>query len=85
VSIGGVSLGATIGASEARMRGRVYNLRRPSDINGAYSAAEAGVAIVGGGKAARLRNGNGVLLVVSGAQVGLELALDLSGMTINLQ
>jgi hypothetical protein len=85
VDIGGVSLGATIGASKAELIGEVYNLKQPSDIEGTYSAVQAGVAVAGGGKVAELKNSKGVVLKVKGKQVGLELALDLSGMQVSLK
>jgi hypothetical protein len=85
VSIGGISLGATIGVSKAELVGEVYNLKKPGDIEGTYGAGQAGVAVVGGAKVAELKNSNGVLLKVKGKQVGLELALDLSGMEISLK
>jgi hypothetical protein len=85
IDIGGVSLGATIGASKAELIGEVYNLKNASDIEGTYSAAQAGVAVVGGGKVAELKNSKGVVLKVKGKQVGLELALDLSGMGVSLK
>jgi hypothetical protein len=83
--IGGVSLGATIGASKAELVGEVYNLKQPSDIEGTYSAGTASVAVAGGGKVAELKNSKGVVLKVSGKQVGLEAALDLSGMSVSLK
>jgi hypothetical protein len=85
LSIGGVSLGATIGASKADLTGEVYNLKSPGDIEGAYTAGQASIAVVGGGKVAELKNSKGVLLKVSGGQVGLEAALDLSGMEVTLK
>jgi len=85
VEIGGVSLGATIGVSKAELIGEVYNLKQPSDIEGTYSAVQASVAVAGGGKVAELKNSKGVVLKVSGKQVGLELALDLSGMSVSLK
>jgi len=85
VEIGGVSLGATIGASKAELTGEVYNLKNPSDIEGTYAAVQAGVAVVGGGKVAELKNSKGVVLKVKGKQIGLELALDLSGMEVSLK
>jgi hypothetical protein len=85
LSIGGVSLGATIGASKAELIGEVYNMKQPSDIEGTYSAVQAGVAVAGGGKVAELKNSKGVVLKVKGKQVGLELALDLSGMEVSLK
>jgi hypothetical protein len=85
VEIGGISLGATIGVSKAELVGEVYNIKKPSDIEGTFTAGQASVAVVGGGKVAELRNSNGVVLKVKGAQVGLEFALDLSGMQISLK
>jgi hypothetical protein len=85
LNIGGVSLGATIGASKAVLVGSASNVGRPSDVAGVYGAAEAGVAVVSGAKTARLRNPNGVVLSLRGHQVGLEFALDLSGMTLALR
>jgi len=85
VSIGGVSLGATIGASKAELIGEVYNLKSPSDIEGTYSAGQAGVAVAGGVKVFDLTNSKGVELKVKGKQVGLEVALDLNGMEVSLK
>jgi len=85
LSIGGVSLGATIGASKAELIGEVYNLKSPSDIEGTYAAGQASVAVVGGAKVAELKNSKGVVLKLKGKQIGLELALDLSGMEISLK
>ena len=85
ISIGGVSLGLTFGASKADMIGEVYNLRQPSDIAGTYTEVQAGLAIAGGAKTARLRNAKGVELHVRGRQIGLEVALDLGGIGISLK
>ena len=85
VSIGGVSLGATIGASKAELIGEVYNLGKPSDIEGTYVAAQAGIAAAGGAKVFELSNSKGVNLQLRGAQIGFELSLDLSGMQIKLK
>lgn len=85
LSIGGVSLGATIGASKADFVGDVFNLTAPEDIEGVYSGAKAGVAVAGGAKTAVLKNSKGVELKVSGEQMGLEFTLDLSGMDVRLK
>jgi len=85
ISIGGLSLGATIGASKAEFVGDVFNLSQPSDIEGVYSGAKAGIAIAGGAKTAILKNSKGVELKVSGEQIGVEVTLDLSGMDIRLK
>lgn len=84
ISVGGVSMGATIGAASADLVGRVYNLRRPADIEGAYSATGAGLAVAGGGTSARLRNARGVVLELRGKQIGLMASIDLSGLSVRL-
>jgi hypothetical protein len=85
LSVGGVSVGAIIGASGAQLVGRAYNMRRPSDIAGPYTAAGAGVAVIRGPSVVRLRNANGVVLELRGRQVGLEFSLDVSGIVIGLR
>ena len=85
LNVGGISLGLTIGVSSADLVGEVYNLTDPADIQGTYSAASASVAIAGGGMTASLKNSRGVVLKVRGKQIGLELSLDLGGLSINLE
>ena len=85
LKIGGVSLGATIGASKAELIGTAEGLNKPSDIEGTYTAVQAGVAAAGGAKTAQLKNSKGVVLKVKGQQVGLEFSLDLSGMEVKLK
>jgi hypothetical protein len=82
--ISGVSAG-TIGASGMDLVGTASNLRTAADIAGTYSAASAGVAVAGGGKAATLQNANGVVLTLQGSQVGFQANLSVSGVTISLQ
>lgn len=85
LTIGGVSLGATIGASKAELVGDVLNLKNLSDIEGTYTAGQAGAALAGGDKIANLKNSRGVELKLKGKQIGLEFALDLSGMELSLK
>ena len=86
LSIAGVSVGFSAGASEARLVGTVSNIRRASDIVGTYSAATSGAALITGGKQIlTLTNERGAVLQLRGAQVGLEINLDLSGMVINIR
>jgi hypothetical protein len=85
LKIGGVSLGATIGVSKAELAGEVLNLKSLADIEGTYSATQAGLAVAGGNKVAELKNGKGVIIKVKGKQIGLEIALDLSGLEIGLK
>lgn len=85
LSIGGISAGATIGASGTDLVGTASYLHSPGDIEGVYSAVGAGLSVAGGRSAAQLRNANGVLLRLRGRQVGFMFSIDLSGMVISLQ
>jgi hypothetical protein len=85
LNVGGVSLGATIGISEAQLFGTASHLQVPGDIQGTYTSASAGLAIAGGGTAATLSNGRGVVLHLRGRQVGFKFSLALSGLTISLK
>jgi hypothetical protein len=85
LSIGGLSAGLVFGGSATDFRGTVSNIRSPGDINGIYTAVGAGAVAAGGVRVITLRNANGVVLRLQGAQVGLMVNLDLSGMTIALR
>lgn len=85
LSIGGLSLGATIGASKADLVGRAYNLRRASDIAGTYTSVGVSAAVAAGASAIRLQNVKGVLLVLQGRSVGLEFNVNVSGVDIRLR
>ena len=84
ISIGGLSYGFTIGLSSTEFRGRVTNIRRPSDIAGVYAAAGAGAAVGVGGQAIVLTHPNGAVLTLSGRQVGAIVSADLNGMAISM-
>ena len=84
LTIGGINIG-TIGASAVDLVGTAENLRTATDIVGTYTQGSAALAIVGGGRTAELQNANGVVLKVSGPEIGLEASLSLSGMTISMQ
>jgi hypothetical protein len=83
--VGGLSVGATIGASKADLVGRAYNLRRASDIAGTYTAVGASAAAGGGVSGIRLQNARGVVLDLRGRNVGLELNANVSGVEISLR
>jgi hypothetical protein len=84
--ISGMSGGFTIGGSEARLTGRIANIRRPTDIEGAYSSATGGAAIgYQGQQSITLSNDKGAVLQLNGTQSGLMLNADLGGMSIQLQ
>ena len=85
LKIKGLRVGAAVGIAKANLSGDVYNLTKPEDIEGDYSAGAASAAVIAGGKVWSLENKNGVIIKVKGKEKGLELALDISGMTIELK
>jgi hypothetical protein len=83
LTFGGISMG-TIGIASVELVGTARHLRSAEDIAGAYTAVGAGFAFVGGPKVARLQNARGVVIELHGVQIGFNLSLNLSGMTIAL-
>lgn len=83
LTFGGIGVG-TLGVAGVKLVGTASNLRSAADIAGSYTAVGAGFAIIGGAKVARLQNARGVVLELRGVQIGLDLSLNLSGMTIAL-
>ena len=84
LSVGGLSLGS-LGVAAADLSGTASNVRGPASVAGVYGAAGAGVTFVGGGQVATLQNQNGVVLRLSGGQVGFQVSLGLAGMTLAVQ
>ena len=85
LAIGGVSYGFTFGASATDFVGTVSHIRQPSDVNGVYGAAGAGLAVGAGAGAIVLTNQNGAVLTLSGRQAGLIVAADLNGLVITIR
>jgi len=83
LSFGGISVG-TIGVATVELVGTASHLRSAADIAGSYTAVGAGFAFVGGPKVARLQNASGVVLELHGVQIGLDVSLNLSGLTITV-
>lgn len=84
-TVSGMSIGFTIGASTTKLVGRALNLKGPTSIEGTYSAAGAGGAVVAGAGGVQLQNRNGVILQLSGPKVGAEVSAAVSGVTIRLK
>jgi len=82
--LGGIGIGS-LGIASVALRGTASNLRSPSDIAGTYGAAGAGATFVGGGQVVTLQNEKGVVLRLSGPQVGFQVSLGLAGMTIAMR
>lgn len=84
-TVTGMSIGFTIGASTTKLVGRALNLKGPASIEGRYSAAGAGGAVVAGAGGVELRNANGVILQLSGPRVGAEVSAAIGGVKIRLK
>ena len=73
--------GATIG----RLDGWASGIREVSDFTGTYSSVGGGFALVGGVNGVHLRNQKGVTIVLQGPKAGLEVAANLSAITISMR
>src|SRR5689334_22521623 len=80
LAIGGVSYGFTFGASATDFVGTVSNIRQPSDVNGVYGAAGAGVAGGRGAGGIVLTNQNGDVLTLAGRPAGVIVPAGLNGL-----
>ncbi len=85
VSIGGISAGLVFGASKTYFRGTVKHINRASDVTGVYGAAGGGGALGVGAQAIVLTNGKGAVLELTGKQVGAQINVDLSGLSITVK
>jgi hypothetical protein len=79
------STGFGIGAAGGALVGTAYNMRTAADIAGTYRTVGVGLTVGGGAQVARFQNANGVTLDIVGAQLGLEVSLGSTEMTIALQ
>jgi hypothetical protein len=84
ISVGGLSAGLVFGGSVTEFVGTAEYLGSAHDIEGVYVAIGGGAAAAGGVRGIRMKNSNGVVLHLSGKQIGLMANLDLSGMVVHL-
>ena len=85
ISVGGVSIGLSIGGAAADLTGEVYNLHSLHDIQGVYGAMTSSWAVAHGEKGSTIHNARGVVIDLSGGKVGLEFSLDVSGLVLHLK
>lgn len=83
--ISGLSFGITVGATVGRLDGWASGIREVGDFAGTYSSVGGGFALVGGLNGVHLRNEKGVTIVLQGPKAGLELAANISRITISLR
>lgn len=84
VTISGLRFGAIIGGTNATLTGRVSNLNSLRDVEGTYTSIGASASIGTGKNYQQFKNDRGVHLELYGEQDGLELSLDVGGMTVRL-
>ena len=82
--LSGVSI-ADVGGAGITAEGEVYNLTKPADLSGNYSAATAGVTVIEGGSLAYLKNDKCVVIKLHSQTGGLRFNLSANGVTITLQ
>jgi hypothetical protein len=82
--LSGVSV-ADVGGASITAEGEVYNLTKPSDLNGDYSAVTAGATVGAGGSVAYLKNNNGVVIKLHSQTEGLRFNLSANGVHITLE
>ena len=83
--ISGLSFGITVGATVGRFDGWASGIREVGDFAGTYSSVGGGFALVGGVNGVHLRNEKGVTIVLQGPKAGVELAANISQITIALR
>ncbi len=83
-SVDGLSV-VDAGYSSMSAVGEVYHLKDINDFNGTYTAAEAGVAVGGGGAGLTMKNQNGVVINLEATQQGVKLTFGPKGMNIKLK
>ena len=82
----GLSVGANVGISKMSASGDVYDLTDISEFPGTFTKLDASVALGGGMGGLRLKNQNGVILVLKSRTEGVDLNLgSMSGMTITME
>ena len=74
-----------VGVSSVTATGHVYKLAKLSDFAGNYTAAEAGIAIGGGGGAQAMENQNGVVIKLSSTKKGVKFKLAPEGIEIKME
>jgi hypothetical protein len=80
--IGGMSLGANVGASKLAASGEVYDLTDVSKFPGTFTKLESSITLGGGVGGTVLKNENGVIMRLTSTSEGLQLNLSASGVSV---
>ena len=82
-TISGGGIGGS-GAQKVSATGKVYNLNSLSDFSGTYHGISRGITLIEGKMHAKLTNGNGVTMYLSGETEGLASSLGAQAFEVNL-
>ncbi|MGH7966126.1 MAG: hypothetical protein ACRERD_30615 [Candidatus Binatia bacterium] len=74
-----------VGYTEVTAEGTVSGMKKLSDFEGVYAAAEAGVATGEGTSTVTMRNPNGVTIALHAVQEGVNLTLAAGGVELKLK
>ena len=83
-TVGGLSMGS-VGASSAKFKGNVSNLKKVSDFEGKYFGGQVGLATGVGDTALRVTNNKDVVLTLYGSEEGFKASLGSKGLEIKLK
>jgi hypothetical protein len=76
---------SALGISKISAKGDVYNLTSPSDLEGNYVTAGAGLAVIKGAAGLVMRNAKGVVINLISDQTGVQLSLGTDGLAISMK
>lgn len=83
--IGGLSVGATVGAAKVSAVGEVYDLADVSKFPGTYTKLDANVALGGGVGGVQMKNENGVIMRLDSRTQGLQFNLGVGGVKVTME
>jgi len=82
-TISGGGIGGS-GAQKVTATGKVFNLNNLSDFSGTYHGISRGITLIEGKMHAKLTNGNGVVIYLSGETEGLASSLGAQAFEVSL-
>lgn len=84
VKVSGLSI-VDVGVSNYSASGTIYHLKKLSDIEGTYTAVEAGATVAGGASIATMQNDKGVVIKMTSTRSGLQFTLAPNGVNVSLE
>jgi len=84
VKVEGLSVGE-VGLTNAKCKGKVYNLKKLEDFDGVYAAGGAGATAGKGAGATALTNANGVSVLLTSATKGASLKVAAEGLKLTVE